>query len=556
MTIPYTVQRNDIYYFNYRIPNSDIVFKKSLRTDSARLCKQFIKRIISEIKRRMAEVTQEKLSHLVDEILRYEAAYTANHADAILKPTSQAHKDLAQIYTTVRNDIEDENAQIDGYGKELPVPTFKDWITTRMTTHGYSNNRYNQILLNNQDRLMAATDDLTPCFTLWGEQLKNITDIALQFSQYIQNNDFSNAQKLSDTFKDMYSHLLPEHLRNEPIPVISPITPKDDAAALTSDKPTFNELWAEWEPTWIQKHDQRYRNERRKVYRWATYFIGDKPIDLINKKTIGSMFGTFANFPKQSTGTPYFGMTTEQLVEVADSDILTEDEKQGANLNNIWKHLNAFFGWCVEEEYLEERPGIKYELPDNERRGYFSYTQTRKLIDYARQDLSNADNWAALLQIYSGARNAEIQQLRNEDIIKDEDTDVWYIRITENAGSVKTKDSNRKVPVHQGLLDIGFIEWYLKQTNERLFRKGLNLTLWYNEAKAALSIPNTDIDGLPLTMYSCRHRMNTSLVEVLIPDLMVKVIIGHSNRDNGMTAHYTHSFSMDKIKAAIDKVIY
>ena len=72
--------------------------------------------------------------------------------------------------------------------------------------------------------------------------------------------------------------------------------------------------------------------------------------------------------------------------------------------------------------------------------------------------LSNPFYWTFLIGILSGMRTNEIAQLLVEDIIKKDN--VWLINVDETKDkSVKTSSSIRKVPVHQTLVSLGFLDY-------------------------------------------------------------------------------------------------
>jgi integrase len=81
-----------------------------------------------------------------------------------------------------------------------------------------------------------------------------------------------------------------------------------------------------------------------------------------------------------------------------------------------------------------------------------------------------SEYWAPLIALYSGARLGEILQLLCEDIRKVEN--VWVFDINEeDEKQVKTERSNRLVPIHSTLLNLGFIKFveHRKHTNSNLF---------------------------------------------------------------------------------------
>ncbi|WP_439396476.1 DUF6538 domain-containing protein [Bradyrhizobium sp. PMVTL-01] len=70
--------------------------------------------------------------------------------------------------------------------------------------------------------------------------------------------------------------------------------------------------------------------------------------------------------------------------------------------------------------------------------------------------------WLPLLALFAGARQAEYAGLRVSDIREDEETGVplmWFTRDTKAGRRLKTKTSERVVPVHPQLTALGFLEY-------------------------------------------------------------------------------------------------
>jgi integrase len=66
--------------------------------------------------------------------------------------------------------------------------------------------------------------------------------------------------------------------------------------------------------------------------------------------------------------------------------------------------------------------------------------------------------WLPLLALFAGARQAEYADLRVSDIREDGDARVplmWFTRDTKAGRRLKTKSSERVVPVHPQLIEIG-----------------------------------------------------------------------------------------------------
>jgi integrase len=70
--------------------------------------------------------------------------------------------------------------------------------------------------------------------------------------------------------------------------------------------------------------------------------------------------------------------------------------------------------------------------------------------------------WLPLLALFAGARQAEYAGLRVSDIRSDEDTNVllmWFTRDIKAGRRLKTKTSERVVPVHPQLVTLGFLKY-------------------------------------------------------------------------------------------------
>jgi integrase len=70
--------------------------------------------------------------------------------------------------------------------------------------------------------------------------------------------------------------------------------------------------------------------------------------------------------------------------------------------------------------------------------------------------------WLPLVALYTGARQAEIAGLMVADVLTDSGTAISYLMLTEQAKvgkRLKTKMSQRAIPVHSGLVALGFLDY-------------------------------------------------------------------------------------------------
>jgi len=143
--------------------------------------------------------------------------------------------------------------------------------------------------------------------------------------------------------------------------------------------------------------------------------------------------------------------------------------------------FNNVFNWAVEREWLSSNPAdgtrIKTKrLKAETREKYFLPDEAAKILQHAAATVGStqenpkttaAKRWVPWLCAYSGARAAEMIQLRKQDI-RDDPQHGWIIRLTPEAGSIK----NNKfcdVPVHEHLLATGFVDFVKSAKAGHLF---------------------------------------------------------------------------------------
>jgi integrase len=200
--------------------------------------------------------------------------------------------------------------------------------------------------------------------------------------------------------------------------------------------------------------------------------------------------------------------------------------------------------------------------------------------------------WVPHVAAFTGARINEIAQLSPDDIQKDKDN-IWFIRITAAADdeekSIKNEESRRIVPIHQTLIDLGFLEFVEAQKKakaENLFnlnsakadKFGKVPSEWFNQKYLRTYLEITD---KTVVFHSFRHRFITSLAQAIIdgsglsedtvikeriPEaLVLRRIAGHSvahSITSGRTQYdshtdtYTGEFSIASMKKVVDKLNY
>lgn len=94
----------------------------------------------------------------------------------------------------------------------------------------------------------------------------------------------------------------------------------------------------------------------------------------------------------------------------------------------------------------------------------------RKPNSRASRELMDARRWVPWFMAYSGARENELTQLRGEDVFSRRigDDEVWIIKITPEAGRVKTRKA-RDFPLYPHIVEQGFIDFVKRKRPGPLF---------------------------------------------------------------------------------------
>jgi integrase len=160
-------------------------------------------------------------------------------------------------------------------------------------------------------------------------------------------------------------------------------------------------------------------------------------------------------------------LTEDTAQAWAKSKIIT-GERSAKTVRDTWASAaHTVYAWAKSERIIGSNPfaEVSVTVPRkvrNRESKAFNAEEVRTILraatamDDRASPLAAAKRWAAWLCAYSGARAGEITQLRGQDI--EQRGDVWVMKITPEAGSVKAGDA-RAVPLHAHIVDQGFLDY-------------------------------------------------------------------------------------------------
>lgn len=199
--------------------------------------------------------------------------------------------------------------------------------------------------------------------------------------------------------------------------------------------------------------------------------------------------------------------------------------------------IRAILQWGVDNEKLATNPASKIVLgvkqKAGERKRGYTDDEAKQILLAARKEKSAPLRWLPWLSAFTGARIAELSQLRKEDVSEIEG--ILCLRIAPEAGSIKTVSSERVVPVHTALAKEGFLQFVASSKGGPLFpqlkpdkfgSRGGRATKILGQWVRSLGIDDRRISP----SHSWRHRFKTLSRRHALSADIVDVLVGHAKK--------------------------
>ena len=170
--------------------------------------------------------------------------------------------------------------------------------------------------------------------------------------------------------------------------------------------------------------------------------------------------------------------------------------------------------------------------------------------------------WAVAVIALSGMRRGEACALRLQDVVSRDG--VWIFDLTQH--NTKTIESQRKVPIHQGLIDLGFLDHVRNQDRdpaERIF-EALPTTQndpFGGDALGKRFVRYVEAIGLRTDKNLCLHSLRGTVITLLTqvgvgPDLRDE-LTGHTGDETSdVTRSYFGDFELGALRGALNRLDY
>lgn len=303
---------------------------------------------------------------------------------------------------------------------------------------------------------------------------------------------------------------------------------------------------------WANRTDnEKMKGEYRKAVDLFIQLHGNISVNNITREHMRRYRDTIENIPI-FTGTRYNG-TFSELAE-----IVKENPALKLTSNTMKKYMmaiNVAVNLAVKEGYMDNfsnwnNPCTEMlDVNGKESNVVYPFTNEELTIIFGKDYPGEGDNyWIPLIALYTGMRMSEILQLTKEDIKCE--GEIYYFDINKNDGkSVKTKQSIRKIPVHQDLMKLGLIDYISEKV------KIFNATKVQYSSVFSRYLSKIGIIDKSKVFHSFRHTF-TAACEAVGMDIAVQYALeGHSLGTVGQK-HYSKGYPLNVLNNALQSIHY
>jgi len=343
-----------------------------------------------------------------------------------------------------------------------------------------------------------------------------------------------------------------------------------DMESLSNSRVTFRRVVKEY---------QSYYRETRSHVRIGTIkdmesecemlldIVGDiNVLDVNTVKTVGSVIHILSLYPRNKK--QVFGDVSIHKILKTKREYVMMNKKTA---NEPLKRLRDIIDFAIRSDYVvsankigvkelfkvdkEEKPRKTYDKLDIERLVDALCTKKLWTLNPPRDDRF----WVILIALFHGFRLGNIVNLTTRHIVKDEDGWLCFdLRMFAEENLLKTKNASMLVPIHEGLLLIGFELWLQTKATGRLFSDTVpSFSRWYNRReKDSLGFePRYVTDDPDKCLYSARHYFSNELRKSSVEHKMIQEMMGHARPKGDVTSsNYLDRAETSLMKDALNKM--
>ncbi|MBJ9658652.1 tyrosine-type recombinase/integrase [Burkholderia multivorans] len=301
---------------------------------------------------------------------------------------------------------------------------------------------------------------------------------------------------------------------------------------------------------------------------------GDAPLSAVTREHARRVQEVLAHLPPNATKTFPKMTLVEAASHAAKNGIAPISAKTAeVQLGNF----ASFFAWAVREHIIDRTPAgglqpLQEKRSKDEGRQPFSDADLVKLFsaDLFREPYhrvapgSLGRYWVPLLALYHGARLNELCQMETADAGVADGIPFLHFReesATDEEKHLKTRNSERIIPIHPVLQQLGFLD-YVEATRRarhaRLFPSltksatgyySDNFSKWFGRFCDKCGVTDSR-----LAFHSFRHGFRDAARAANIPREIAQALGGWSNGDDSTSEDYGKGYTLSRKAAELAKI--
>jgi integrase len=301
---------------------------------------------------------------------------------------------------------------------------------------------------------------------------------------------------------------------------------------------------------------------------------GDMPLSAVTREHAREVQEVFAHLPKNAAQ-KFSGMSLAEAAKHAKKNGLPPISAKTAEVQ--LGNFSSFFSWAVREHLIDKTPAaglqpLQEKRSKDEGRQPFSDADLVKLFtaDLFREPYHLVASgllgryWVPLLALYHGARLNELCQLQVADTGVMDGIPFLHFReesATDEEKHLKTRNSERIIPVHPILQQLGFVE-YVEATRKaghaRLFPSltksatgyySDNFSKWFGRFCNKCGVTDSR-----LAFHSFRHGFRDAARAADIPREIVQALGGWSDGDDSTSEDYGKGYTLSRKAVELAKI--
>ncbi len=290
-------------------------------------------------------------------------------------------------------------------------------------------------------------------------------------------------------------------------------------------------------------------------------------IELTGKQKLGDITGTEARLAREQL--KLLPSNAHKMSAFKDLDLvsviklnrsLNKPVQAHSTVKGKLQETSTFFKYLIMNRVVQMNPfeGLKLGAVNQEAnpRKPLSDEQLRQFFDLkwfkTAKPKKNYQYWIPLILRFSGCRVNEVAQLIKSDIKRIEGIWCLVIRDENPSHRLKSKYSNRVVPIADVLLQLGLLE-FVNSKEDRLFPELPMSRGRYSDSISGWAGYWTDKVGFKSGsgLHSLRHNFTNELKQAGIKEELANELVGHS-REGFTYKRYGHSHRVQELHRCVN----